>query len=289
LRGVGTATAAVTFVNALFTGVGAAAAIDLPVTVEVDLERSAGETGPVVAIEPTSDTPLVRTSLSDALQRWGPGGDYHGTLTLRSEIPPSKGLKSSSAVGVAVGRAVAQAFGVVASPGALALASSEVSRRIGLSATGAYDDALAAAGGGVVVTENFGPTVRSRGEMPGDWSVVLWVPPGVHSPSVEWRTKFRTRSQDAEGGVAAALRHDWLSAMEANTRLVESILGYRVREVRDALRAAGALASGVSGLGPALAAICPARRAEELVRTLPPAEARIVAFVPLAPMGALAR
>ncbi|MCI4327235.1 MAG: shikimate kinase [Thermoplasmata archaeon] len=280
MHGVGSATAAVTFVNALFTGVGAAAAIDLTLTAEVDLEPATGDSPAVRVSEPGSDTPLVRASLADALRRWGHGGRYQGSLELRSEIPPSKGLKSSSAVGVAIGRAVARAFGVPASPWALALASSEVSQRIGLSATGAFDDALAAAGGGVVVTENSGPTVRYRGALPTEWSVVAWVPLGVHAPSVDWRSNFRARAAEAEPAVEAALRHDWAAAMEANTRLVESILKYEVGDLRLALGAAGAIASGVSGLGPALAVICPGARTSELTRLLPEGETWSTRFVP---------
>jgi len=286
LHGVGSATAAVTFVNALFTGVGAAAAIDLPVTAEVDLEPSTGDSPPFHATEPATDTPLVRASMADALRRWGDGGRYGGTVTVRSQIPPSKGLKSSSAVGVAIGRAIAHAFGVPASPVALARASSEVSQQIGLSATGAFDDALAAAGGGVVVTENSGPAVRYRGSLPSRWSAIVWVPPGVHAPSVDWRLKFRARSADAEPAIGAALRHEWATAMEVNTRLVESILNCEVGELRESLRATGAIASGVSGLGPALAVICPEGRSAELARLLGDGDVRATQFVPLAPPAA---
>src|SRR4029077_12491491 len=103
-----------------------------------------------------------------------------GRVAVVSAIPPARGLKSSSAVGVAVAQAVASAYGRSPAAETCAAASAEVSRAIGLSATGAFDDALAAAEGGVVLTENTSRTVRARATLDTDWSVVLWIPAGEH-------------------------------------------------------------------------------------------------------------
>jgi shikimate kinase len=269
VRGVGQGSAAISLVNALFTGVGAAAAIGITATSQVEIhEVPAGSSGRI-SVAPESDTPLVRGSLLEGVRRFGHGGDVDASVRVESAIPVAKGLKSSSAVSVAVLRAVAAAFGKVVSPESVASASADVSLAIGLSATGAFDDALASAAGGVVVTENGSRRVRVRGLFEPDWAVVLWTPGGSHAPSPTWAARFQAERAPALAAVAAAERGDWLTAMEANTELVERVMGYDYRPVRRALERSGALGSGVSGLGPTLATVVPKVRIRDVVRHHP--------------------
>jgi shikimate kinase len=269
MRGVGSATAAITVVNALFTGVGAAAAVDLRMTAEVELEPGAPAN---LTVAPECDSPLARATLADACRRYGGSDRFGARLQLTSAIPVSKGLKSSSAVGIAVGRAVCHALGVPASPEALAKGSADVAQAIGLSATGAFDDAMASAAGGVVVTENTARTVLARGVFPDDSSVLVWPGAGTHAPSPHWHDRFRAAAVAARPAIGSAGRGDWVAAMESNSELVESIVGYDYAEVRRKLRVAGAVGSGVSGLGPALATVVP-RENLALVRRSHPAGA----------------
>jgi len=255
VRGVGSAWGAISFLNALFTGIGAAAAIDLRVTARVEIEPAVASPAVLVTADEDCDTPLARAALASACRQFGGGTGYRAHLTVASEIPPSKGLKSSSAVSVAIGRAVGNGFGRTPSPESLARLSAVVSREVGLSATGAFDDAMASAGGGIVVTENAPETVLSRVSAPSDWSIVLWTGAGSHDPSVEWHHRFQGRADAAAPAVAAARRGDFLTAMTENTRLVEPLLGSDFAEWRGRLESLGALASGVSGLGPSLATI----------------------------------
>jgi shikimate kinase len=269
LHGVGTANAAITFVNGLTTGTGAAAAIGLTVRATVDLERVPVGSSRPPTIPSSSDSRLARATLSDALRRFGGEVEVDARLEIASEIPPSRGLKSSSAVGVAIARSVANAFGQDPAPEVLARASADVSQAIGLSATGAFDDALASAAGGVVVTDNGTRTVLRRGAIDREWTVVLWSPPGTHEPSPEWAERFRAERDLGGTAVAAAERGDWLEAMSANTELVERVVGYDYRSTRKVLGELGALASGVSGLGPTLASVVPRPRVRDLVRRHP--------------------
>lgn len=288
MRGVGTGWAAISVVNALFTGVGSAAAIGIAATASVDLHPvPAGGSGQV-SVAPDSDTPLVRESLLEGVRRFGGRADVDASLRVESAIPVAKGLKSSSAVSVAVLRAVAAAFGTAASPESIASASADVSLAIGLSATGAFDDALASAAGGVVVTENGSRRVRVRGIVDPDWAVVLWTPGGSHAPSPKWAARFQAERAPALSAVAAAERGDWLPAMEANTELVERVMGYEYRPVRRALERAGALGSGVSGLGPTLATVVPKSRLHDVVRQHPAGSKAVTAAEfapPSAPRG----
>lgn len=272
MRGVGRASAAVTIVNALPTGVGCALGIGLYAEAEVFLQsvqgKGLGSEGELRVASHTR-TPLIETTVRLALDRWAPSGPFVTELRLRSEIPASRGLKSSSAVSSAIARAIAASVGAQPTPLEIGRLSAEASRLAGVSATGALDDALAGLLGGFVVTDNpRDELLRSSAPGPG-WAAALFVPEASHASSPQWADRFRAFATEGRAAVDAALRGDWWSAMRINTELVERTMGYDYRSLRTRLLSGGALGVGVSGLGPALAAIAPSNRSEELLRTLP--------------------
>jgi shikimate kinase len=287
MRGVGSATGAITFANALFTGIGAAAAIDLRATAVVELEPVDRSGTARFAADPDCDTPLARATVARACREFARSQSFHVHLSVNSSIPPAKGLKSSSAVSVAIARAVANALEVRAPSDAVARLSANVSQSIGLSATGAFDDAMAAADGGIVVTENSSRTVLRQAPAPAEWAVILWTGSGVHAPSPEWSDRFQSAAVQGEVAVEAARRGEWIAAMDANTRIVESLTGYHLTQWRDQLRRLGALTSGVSGLGPALATIVPRGSLESVARAHPAGRTAVQLhqFVPVGPAG----
>jgi shikimate kinase len=281
VNGSGAAWGAISIVNALPTGVGAAASISLAVHAQVSLTPSKGGASSM-AISEESDTPLVRRSVLEALRRLEPEDPYDASLRLVSSIPPGRGLKSSSAVCVAIFRAIASAGQRSVSPEEAARFASEVGRSIGLSATGAFDDALASALGGWVVVDTNDQRLLRHDEADRSWKPVLWIPRGTHRPSPEWLDAFHARASEARGAVDAAKTGRYLVAMDRNTELVEKIMGYDYRPLRRELSRQGALVSGVSGMGPTLAAIATARTRSKVGRTMPIASGEVleVEFVP---------
>jgi shikimate kinase len=268
MRGVSRTSAAVTVVNALPTGVGCALGIERYVTATVDLERSREdrvECSPV-----TSATPLVLSSARAALLRFAPSGERRAMVELRSEVPVSKGLKSSSAVSTAVIRAVARAAGKDPSLLEVARLSAEVGRSTGVSATGALDDGLAGLCAGFVLTDN--RTDSLLAVLPSDrtWSAVVLVPPGHHPAAPSVRERFEAAASEGQRIANAARAGRFLEAMQLNTQLVERLMGYDYARLRENITAAGAVSVGVSGLGPALAALVPARRQPEVLASLRP-------------------
>lgn len=268
MRGTGRATGAITFVNALATGVGSAAGVALAVEAEVELQPTRATTS--LRIQPEAESPLVRAALTTALQQWTPGRAWSAELRLRSEVPPARGLKSSSAVSTAVARAVAAALQMFVTNDEVGRLSADVSQAIGISATGAFDDALATLEPGVHVTNNARRQRLRSDPIDPSWQVLLWVPRQSHLPSPVYRERFREIGERGKAAERAALRGDPLAAMDANTKLVEDVVGYDYSTLRADLERRGALASGVSGLGPALAVISPPERVSGLLRTLPP-------------------
>jgi len=269
MPGVGQASAAITVVNALPTGVGCAIGIELFARAEVTVRPVASAAGGTWNVPADARTPLVEEALRTALDRFFPRATVEATLSLRSEIPAGRGLKSSSAVASAVLGAVARSAEATVSAVDLARLSAAVGRRAGTSATGAFDDALAGLRPGFVVTDNLHDTVLREGAVDPEYEVALLVPPTTHRPSPEWAAAFRAQADDGTRAVQAAREGRWWDAMDRNTELVERVMGYRYSDLRHDLRRRGAVASGVSGLGPALATVAPGRRIEEVLDLLP--------------------
>ncbi len=269
MHGVGRSSSAITIVNALPTGVGAAVGIGLQARAEVAVRPARSAQRPSLEIPAEVRSPLVEEALRTGLARFFPSAPSDATLTVRSEIPIARGLKSSSAVSCAVLSAVAQAARASVAPIELARLSADVSLRTGTSATGALDDALAGLSNGFVLTDNRRGTVLREEPVPEGWEALLLVPPTAHRPAPEWSASFRAEATASSVAVEAARQGKWWSAMEHNTVLVERVLGLAYAELRGRLRERGAIASGVSGLGPALAAVAPSARAAEVLAALP--------------------
>ncbi len=268
MRGLGRASSAITIVNALPTGVGCALGIDLYAEAEVTIREESEQPG-AVEVEPAARTPLTLTTLRTALDRFAVDASVDARLTVRSEIPSARGLKSSSAVSSAIVLAVADAVGAHPAPTEVARLSAEASRSAGVSATGAFDDALAGLLGGFVVTDNARCERLSAAQSGADWTAALFVPEATHSASPGWAEAFRRHDSEAQVAVDAALRGDWWTAMRLNSELVERTMGYSYRPLRDRLIGAGAFGAGVTGLGPALAAIGPTSDRDRLRSALP--------------------
>lgn len=272
MHGIGRASGAITVVNALPTGVGCALGIGLYVEAEVNLRAAPGSAAPEsgrLLTTPEWRTPVVEATVRAAIEKFAPPGAWSTELELRSEIPQARGLKSSSAVSTSIALAIATASGESPNPLDVARLSADVSRASGVSATGALDDALAGVSEGFVVTDNRRGDVLRTGSADPAWSALLLIPEARHEPSPKWARSFRTVAEDGRRAVTAALAGDWWTAMELNSELVERTMGYDYHDLRARLRSAGALGSGVSGLGPAFATVGLTERIQELRDLLP--------------------
>jgi len=287
LRGSARTFGAITITNALAAGVGCAVGIALPVDAEVSVDSDGSNDPPKLRGSPTSRGPVVDAAVRAALARYYPGSGIVATMSLQSDIPVARGLKSSSAVSTAFVLAVARAAGHEPTPLEVGRLAAGVGRRVGVSATGALDDALAGLEPGFVVTDNRQDTVLRRGDIDSAWGVLLYIPPEPHPPSPGLVSAFAREREAGERSGRAALSGDWVSAMRLNTELVERTLHYPYRALRERLEQGGAIASGVSGLGPTLAVIAPTSRLPELAEVLPKdrAERRQVAFYRNYPEG----
>jgi shikimate kinase len=281
VNGEARTTAAITFVNAMPTGRGCAAGVELGVEARVSLTSEGSDRNPTFEIPQEHHTPLVEETLRLGVKQYYPNEGAVVRLSLRSEIPVARGLKSSSAVSTAILLAVARAAHRRPTALEIGRGSAEVGRRVGVSATGALDDALAGLGPGFVITDNERGEVLMRGDLDPSLGAALYIPVQSHPPSPNLVGAFSAEREAGARAVRAALDGDWATAMRINTEVVERVMGYSYGGIRERLRAHGAVASGVSGLGPALAAVAPRDRLPDLLGALPTDSARRI-VVPFA-------
>jgi shikimate kinase len=269
MHGVGESSGAITIVNALASGVGAAVGIELFAHAEVDLHPAGSTDKWDVQIEEPTRTPLVVASLTEALRKFAPGSSGTAELSVRSDIPVARGLKSSSAVSSAIVLAVAHAVDAEVTSIEVARLSAQVAVASGLSATGAFDDALAGMSRGIVVTDNRRGELLQTFPMPPHLGAALLLPGGTHRPSPEWAAAFQAESVAGDVARDAALRGDWTVAMRENTELVERVMRYDYRALRTRVLQRGAVACGVSGMGPTLAAVGPRESLDSIIAAFP--------------------
>lgn len=281
MKGAARTFGAITITNALPTGVGCAAGIALAVEAEVSVTSDGSQDPPKLTAPPETRTPVVEASVRAGLDLYHHTPGAVASVSLRSEVPLARGLKSSSAVSTALILAVARATGREPTALEVGRQAAGVGRRVGVSATGALDDALAGLESGFIVTDNRQDAVLRRSEVDPTWGVLLYIPPEPHPPSPTLTSAFERERSAGERAARAVLEGDWATAMRINSEIVERTMHYPYRSLRERLEGHGAVASGVSGLGPTLATIAPTSHLSELSELLPRdrGERRLVPFV----------
>ncbi|HMB50376.1 MAG TPA: shikimate kinase [Natronoarchaeum rubrum] len=174
MNGRAEAPAAGTVLNALACGKGSAFAIDAYTTAEVTLADESGVEGEIDGA-PDADTRLIERCVELATERYGDG--QGGTVRTESEVPMASGLKSSSAAANATVLATLDALGVAdeIDREEACLLGVEAARDVGVTVTGAFDDASASMLGGVTVTDNGSDELLARETV--DWDVLVYTPP----------------------------------------------------------------------------------------------------------------
>ena len=180
-KGEGSATGAGTIINAIATFKGAAFGIDLRTYAEVELGEDLHGIEAEIELEGVrgehADTRLIERCVELVLRRFELPRGAH--VTTRSAIPIASGLKSSSAAANAVVAATLDAMGGSEAGAKLSVLDAvrigvDAALQVGVSVTGAFDDACASALGGIVITDNARREVLKRVER--ESTVLIFVP-----------------------------------------------------------------------------------------------------------------
>jgi shikimate kinase len=249
LTGVGTSGGAASVINAFATGKGAAFGLGWHVACLADPARAWNVTSNGRRL-PSHEARLAIATAKAA------GAQTPLQLRIRSEIPSRKGLKSSSAVGVAVARSVLDLEGRAMSPPRLLKVVAGAALQSGTSLTGAFDDAAACLLGGLVLCDNRRRRIIDQRTLPKDHVAALSIPKTTRATAEFELSTFRPFAPLVEEAWDALLQGHLREAMLANALAYSPPLGHRLSFTLQAL-ALGATAAGLSGKGPAEVAIVP--------------------------------
>lgn len=253
MKGRALAYGAVTIVNAIASGMGAALSIKLKTIAEVELTEKHGIQVEIIGA-PEEEPRLSQESVRAVLRRSG-AQSYGAHVTINSEIPIARGLKSSSAASNAVILATLVALKEEVDDMEVVNLGVDASLAAGVTITGAFDDASASYFGGAIVTDNRERKIIRRDEVDGDLRVILHIP----------REKLYTKDVNKQrliklGGIVNEIHHlavkgRYWEAMTLNGLLYASALGFQPEVIVDAIEE-GAIAASLSGTGPSFAAVC---------------------------------
>jgi shikimate kinase len=259
LEGHACASGAGTIINAIATWKGAAFGIDLKTFVKVELSES--ETGISGFIEemPEGDTHLIERSVEMTLERFGL--ELGGTVNTRSEIPLAGGLKSSSAAANASVLATLRAVGETLPPLEIVKLGVKAAKEVGVTITGAFDDACASFFGGIVVTDNREMKLLRREEL--DSKVMIFAPARKAFSSDTDVKRSRLIAPYVEIAYELALEGDYERAMTLNGFLYCGALGFGTEHMLRALEC-GVKGVSLSGTGPSYAALVRSEQVKEL-------------------------
>lgn len=252
MSGRGHAHAAVTVLNATATGIGCALAV--AGGVEATWQWLA-QPDAALQVDGAPDDKLVR-AVRDHV---GPG--RAARVRVASTYPSARGLKTSSSAAAALVQAAYADAGASVRAAELVTHAVAVSRRAGVTLTGALDDQTACVSGGCQLTDNRTGTHLATIPLP-PLHVAVWVPdasiPKARVAALDTAStadEVRGLAARVAGGGVEAVAH----ALTANGRAFHRLYAAAGLPVDDAptrvALAAGALGAGLSGTGPAVAAL----------------------------------
>ncbi len=260
---------AITVVSAFATGKGVTIGTDLSCEVVVEL-RSRRTGDPRLKISGGIQDPhgLLKICVEKSLSFLGNPLSAKEVLFLRinSSIPPAVGLKSSSAVSVATTKAVFFLFDhdrldSTITQKILQL-SCEASIESKASLTGAFDDAAAGLLGGLVFSDNAKfKLLRHEALTPELGSIIkiLLLPKSKKLTSSLDLAAYHSFKEVAAEAIRFAQKGILNEAMFLNSIIHSVIHRYSMEPIVSAIEE-GASACGVTGKGPAVAAICASKK-----------------------------
>jgi len=257
---------AFTIINGIASGHGGACGVDLRFLTRFEITDEPGgfETtflGP--GSNSHMDGRLVRACAHRLLSDAGVPRDKGVRVETVSEIPASRGLKSSSAAANAILMAGMKALGRTCEPMDIVNMGVDCAMEAGVTLTGAFDDAVATMFGGAVLTNNEERSIISWPEVPGDLRVLFLITDRKIQKDSLHREDFQPIHDQVQEAFQLAKDGDVARAITLNGRAYAPIVGVDDTPAQTAL-AAGAWAAGMTGTGPAIAVLYTVE-AEEVV------------------------
>ncbi len=258
---------AASIVNGIITGKGSSFGIGLRTEARVRLTDDPERFDVRIISDPEENPDLALHCVRSTLARFGLEGEYGAEIVTTSDIPISRGLKSSSASANAVVMAVLDALGEELDDFTVIGLGIEASQKAKVTITGAFDDACASYFGGAVVADNYERMILSRYAMDEDLSVLIHVPERKirkHNLDLDRSDEIRSAIKKAFN---AALHGDYRTAMVINGLSYGSAMGIDTSVMVKAMES-GALCASISGTGPATVILCNEAKEDDLISSM---------------------
>ena len=254
---------AVTIINAISCGLGAALSINLRTEATVKLTDESGKIEGKILSDPSESTVLIEKVVKRVLRRFKLEDQYGAYVETQSNIPIARGLKSSSAAANALTLATLSALGEKVDDLTAVNMGVDASIEANVTVTGAFDDACASYFGNIVITDNYKRRILKQFQPGENYAVLVYVPPKKSYTSKSNVNRMKIIADEVKTIHKMALLGDYWRAMTLNGLIYSAALGYDVKIAMEAL-AAGAIAAGLSGKGPAVAAVAPGDRINDI-------------------------
>jgi shikimate kinase len=266
-KAVAVAHGAATIVNAIALGKGAAFGVDLWTRAEVQLTDEPGIIRAEIVSDPKESTLLIEKTASRVLRHFSLEKRFGVKVKTLSNIPIARGLKSSSVAANATALATTAALGKPLGDLEIIKLGVEAAFDAKVTVTGAFDDACASYFGGIAITDNSKQEIIKQLPLPKDLTVLFHVPP-QKSYTINCNVdRLRTLKPLVEIAFEEALEGKVWEALTLNGLIYSSASKLNTTIAVDAL-AAGAVAAGLCGKGPAVTAVVPIDKVDLVEATL---------------------
>jgi shikimate kinase len=245
---------AATIVNAIATGKGAAFGVNLWTKAKVKLTDDPGVAKGRIISDEGEKADLIEKTALKVLRYFGLEKKHGAYVETDSNIPVARGLKSSSAAANAVALATLAAAGKRLEDIQIVRLGVEAALEAKVTITGAFDDACASFFGNVVVTDNAARIIERKFRVKENYIVLFHVPPLKAYTAESNVSRIKTVAPLVEIAYREALSGNYWSAMTLNGLIYSAALGYNPAIAIDAILS-GAISAGLSGKGPAVAAV----------------------------------
>ena len=258
---------AATIVNAIALGKGAAFGVDLWTKAEVKLTDEPHIITGEITSDSAESTVLIEKTVSRVFRHFSVENRFGAKVKTWSNIPTARGLKSSSVAANAVALAAVAALGETLDDMEVVKLGVDAAFDANVTVTGAFDDACASYFGGAVVTDNLERKLLKRIALPDDLAVLFHVPSKKAYTADSDVNRLKTVKPLVEIAYDEAVKGNFWAALSLNGVIYSSALGYNTSIALDAL-AAGALAAGLCGKGPAVTAVVSSDKIDQVKTVL---------------------
>ena len=259
----------ITIVNAMPCGIGATAGVGL--RSRAVFSPDGGDRTVLIKNDRAEDTTMAEICVRRAYEAAGLEEPECWHLETESQIPASRGLKSSSAACNAILGAVFSEIGFEIGRVELIRLGVACAREAKVTVTGSFDDACGCGLGGLVVTDNRSDEIIARSDVE-ELGVVIRVPAYKIRKGTLPVDRLRAAAGEMQPIIDIAASDPW-RAMTLNGALIARVQGVD-NSVAERAMEMGAIGAGLSGSGPAVAIVVPKGDEASFARDLglPPEE-----------------